>query len=115
MFAAMLAVVLSASPDTDAAPGGLLPAVGRALFQGPIAKARYCHWLHSYPYSTAISQQGGYNFRLQQDYPWSVRSGYSLPVWAAADTRVPPAAPQNAPGEPAKKISPRGPAAKSSR
>lgn len=118
MFAVVLAVVLSAGPPNDEAAQGLLPAAGRASWavaSRSIEKGCYHHWLHSYPYSKAISQQGGYNYRLEQDYPWSVRSSYSLPAWAVANTRVPAAAPQGAPDELPGKISPTGPGATSSR
>jgi hypothetical protein len=118
MFVAMLAVVLSAGPRADEAPQGLLPAAGRAFWDvesRPIQNKSSRRWLRSYPYTKAISQQGGYNYRLAQDYPWSVRSSYSLPEWAAASTRVPAALPQAAPGEVPKKTSPTGPRETSSR
>ena len=110
MFAAVLALLLSAGPQMDDAPVGLLPEAGHR-----IQKRIYVRWLHSYPYSTALYQHSGYDYRHEQDYPWSVRSSYSLPEWAAASGRVPPTAMEDPPGEPAKKMLPTGPRATSSR
>jgi hypothetical protein len=117
MFALMLAVLLSAGEPSGAAPKDLVPPAGPLCRQGPIQKISYWRWLHTYPYTRAISQQSGYNYRLQRDYdyPWSVRSSYSLSTWAAASTRVPWAAPEGTPGEPAKQLTPTGPGATSSR
>lgn len=101
MFAAVLAVLISGGPHAASAEGGLLPAA--------IGRVGYCHWLQQYPYAVAAYQQRGYDFRHQRGYPWSVRSSYSLPIWAAASTRRCMTCEEDAPQE----VLPTGPAATS--
>ena len=86
MFAAVLAVLLSCGSEDVAVAQAPLPTAAPARGH-PVERARYRCWRSGYPYSQAYYSRNGYDFRHEYNIPWAVRSSYSLPIGAAANTR----------------------------